>query len=181
MIDGQFILHVNNYDLEAGERSVWDQELAVGGGKQLVPQPIKKLPKFRDPNQATKTPNPPSAPRQLSAEEKAREASNAAIKASRAGAEGARRHFFWQHRQRFAAFGASVAAPRAGVDLPGEFVPLLNQPPYIRVAMRDYQLQGLRFLAQAHANGVSAILGDEMYESFKTTFMNPLNACYHAA
>ena len=28
--------------------------------------------------------------------------------------------------------------------------------------MRDYQLEGLRWLAQSYENGVSAILGDEM-------------------
>jgi len=153
---------VNNYDLEAGERSVWDQELAEGGGKQIAVKPFKKVPRAKDPKRASKLSSTSHAPRQLSAEAKARELSNGAIKASREAAEGARRHFFWQHRQKFAAFGAKVAPPREGIDLPGEMVAPLEQPPYIRVPMRDYQLTGLTFLAQAHAHGISAILGDEM-------------------
>jgi SNF2 family DNA or RNA helicase len=153
---------MNNYDLEAGERSVWDQELAEGGGKQIADKPVKKAPRTKDPNRAAKLSSTLSAPRQLSAEVKARELSNGAIKASREAAEGARRHFFWQHRQKFAAFGAHVAPPREGLDLPGEMVAPVEQPPYIRVQMRDYQLAGLTFLAQAHAHGISAILGDEM-------------------
>ena len=44
MIDGQFILHANNYDMEEGERSCWDQELAENGGVTLVEQKPKKQP-----------------------------------------------------------------------------------------------------------------------------------------
>ena len=35
-------------------------------------------------------------------------------------------------------------------------------PSYLNVEMRDYQLEGLRWLAQSYENGVSAILGDEV-------------------
>jgi len=170
-IDGQFILHVNNYNLEQGERSVWDQELSSGHGRvdasevQQRPAAPKKtaaeLAAARAEARARAAARPP---RQVSAEEAARLTSNAAIAASRLASEGPRRHFFWRHRARLAPFGGVAAEPRPGVDLPGEDLgpAPLPQPPYIRVAMRDYQLEGLRFLAQSHANGVSAILGDEM-------------------
>jgi SWI/SNF-related matrix-associated actin-dependent regulator of chromatin subfamily A member 5 len=190
-IDGQFILHVNNYGLEEGERSVWDQELGGDDWKTEVPQPEKKASKARD----LSLPKPPAAPKEHSEEEKDRMRSNAEIQAARLASEGPRRHFFWRHRARrvssqgrqiscdtikrnwrslfvyppppdthsFQPFGATLAAPRAGVDVPGEDLSApFVQPSYIAVPLRDYQLEGLRFLAQSWANGVSAILGDEM-------------------
>lgn len=158
-IDGQFVLHVNNYDAESGERSVWDQELDLNKGIRLEAQPVKKKPAAKP-----KAPRPkqPKAPQTLSSAEQGRIESNAVIRSAKAAAEGPQRHFFWKNRARFEPFGAVLEEPRED-DLPGEdFSSPMTQPPYISVTMRDYQLEGLRFLAQSYSNGMSAILGDEM-------------------
>jgi hypothetical protein len=161
-IDGQFILHANNYDLEGGERSVWDQELGQDGGVRLESQP----PKVAKAPRAVVV-RKPKAPHVFSSDEQARLDGNRAIKESKAASEGAMRHFFSKHQHKFLPFGATIAEPLPG-DLPGEDLgpDPFPQPPYIKVQMRDYQREGLRFLAQSYANGISAILGDEMGELF---------------
>ena len=59
-------------------------------------------------------------------------------------------------------FGAKIEKPKP-TDLPGEEIaPFTQTPSYLNVEMRDYQLEGLRWLAQSYENGISAILGDEM-------------------
>jgi hypothetical protein len=114
-IDGQFILHVNNYDLEEGERSVWDQELGDNGGVRkeavLTPKP-QPLPRLKVPC--------PQRPQSLpSADELGRIKGNKVIQASKVASEGPMRHFFWKHRNKFLPFGATVVEP-GPKDLPGE-------------------------------------------------------------
>ena len=71
MIDGQFILHANNYDMEEGERSCWDQELAENGGVTLVEQKPKKQP-AKPTKQKQQAKKKPAALRAISAGERAR-------------------------------------------------------------------------------------------------------------
>ena len=143
---------------------MWDQELGANGGIRLE-EPTKSTKASKAPK-APKSAAPKASPRApvcRSEHEIARLAGNRAIQASKAASEGATRHFFWKHRAKFAPFGAVIPEPTAK-DVPGEDMgaDAFPQPPYISVAMRDYQREGLRFLVQSYANGVSAILGDEM-------------------
>lgn len=164
MIDGQFVLHCNNYDLEEGERSCWDQELAGPQARSFAePQAKPRQPGSKRKQKQTHNESAPKPARVISAGEKARLANNQSIENGARALDGARRHFFWKHRNAFKPFGALIEAPRASIDSPGEdFSAPFAQPSYVQADLRDYQLEGLRFLAQSYANGVSAILGDEM-------------------
>ena len=119
-----------------------DQELGKNGGLRLVSQPAPRQKKKLQAAKAKKS----ARPRQQSANEAAREETKLAIRAATLASEGPRRHFFWRHRERLLPFGAVLQEPRLGVDLPGEWLPPMVQPPYISVSMRPYQLDGiLRF------------------------------------
>ncbi len=71
LIEGQYVLHCNNYTLEEGERSVWDQELSAGIEWSESVAPIRT-----DLAKAPRTARPLSTLRAVSAEEASRSESN---------------------------------------------------------------------------------------------------------
>ena len=156
-----FVKKSNLYDLEGGERSVWDQEL---GGERTwegasASAPAKRPAAARP--AAAKKPRGAAAP---SAVEVALRAHGASTKRATEAARPARARFFKEHAAVLAPFGAKLdwcdAAAAAG---PRTVVPPFERTPaYVRADMRPYQLEGLRYLAQTYEDGVSAILADEM-------------------
>ena len=159
-IDGFYVKKSNMYDLEGGERSVWDQEL--GGertweGAAAAPAP----PRAAAPAAA---PRAPRRAREPTPQEKRRAAHAASLREAKAGAVGRRARFLLEHEALFRPFNGSVGWC-AAVAAPGPraVVPAFERTPaYVRADMRAYQLEGLRFLAQTYEDGVSAILADEM-------------------
>lgn len=169
LVDGQPVLRLNNYDLLSGEPSVFDRELGDGvtaeARTRYVPrEPVPKRVVER------RAPAPPSAIEQQ------RMGRNDEIKREKErGNARCRAVFLQEHATLFREFGARIppadAASAALARLPGErealvrelaAAKILEQPDSIKVPMRQYQLDGLRWLASAHAKGHSAILADEM-------------------
>ena len=159
-IDGFYVKKSNMYDLEGGERSVWDQEL--GGeptweGAAAAPA----APRAPAPAAAPRAPRPAREP---TPQEKRRAAHAAALREAKAGAVGRRARFLLEHEALFRPFNGSVGwCAAAAAPGPRAVVPAFERTPaYVRADMRAYQLEGLRFLAQTYEDGVSAILADEM-------------------
>ncbi|KAJ1453700.1 SNF2 family N-terminal domain-containing protein [Pelagophyceae sp. CCMP2097] len=164
-IDGDFVKKSNLYDLDEGERSVWDQELGSSetsaahladyDTSAAAPPPPKRA-----------KPEQPRAPKVLSDVESARAACARAVKADRDAAKPRRARFIEQHRDVFVPFGADVSwcAALAETAPPRVVVPHFDSTPAFvqNATMRSYQLEGLRFLAQSYEDGMSAILADEM-------------------
>ncbi|KAJ1448205.1 SNF2 family N-terminal domain-containing protein [Pelagophyceae sp. CCMP2097] len=71
-----------------------------------------------------------------------------------------------KHRRAYFAFHRGVISPFSTALPPDSVrrahVELFEQPAALAGDMRDYQLQGLNFLAKMYDSGVSCILGDEM-------------------
>lgn len=95
--------------------------------------------------------------------ERARQRHNAAVKQARLESSANRSAFFQKHRAVLEEFGARVPSIPEGAQVTSKSLPpQITPPPQITATMRDYQLEGLRFLEQQYEHGVNAILGDEM-------------------
>ena len=163
-VDGHFVKNANMYDLEGGERSVWDQELnraAPPAWAGVAPGASRSsaAPKARAPRAPSTR-----APRVPSAAEQRRAAHGALIKAAKAAAIPRRARFVEARAALFEPFNGRTAWCAAAADpSPRRIVPPFTRTPdYVNADMRPYQLDGLRFLAQSYEDGVSAILADEM-------------------
>jgi len=155
-IDGYAVKKGNLYDLEHGERSVWDQELFKKGDEAFAP---------RDrPESLAKLPNKPAAPRkarEMSSEEKLRQERNAQLRCVKESSEGRCSLFLQPHSAVLRRFGASVPPTSETGPVSVENTSLVP-PLQLSVPLRDYQVRGLQWLTMMHANGVNAILADEM-------------------
>ena len=105
----------------------------------------------------------PKPPKAVSAVERTRVAHNSAVKADVEAAAKNRAAFFNYHKAIVEEFGGIVPKARGLPEARGPVdVGSVAQPKELNATMRPYQLEGLRFLRNAHENGISAILGDEM-------------------
>lgn len=160
VVDGHTILRSNNYDLEEGEKSVWDRELGNNRDDENVsamPQPSEQ------PKPAKKRTYKPAAraPRVATSDDVARSAMRDRIKAEIADAAGRRAAFAVKHAAALSAFGADLsglAEKATQYRSRKAAVP----PPELTATLREHQLEGLRWLVSMHDCGVSQILGDEM-------------------
>ena len=164
-VDGFFVKKANLYDLEGGERSVWDQELgnsdaaARFGASATAPPPKKKRP-AAPATKAAKKPKPAQ-----SKAEKARESQRDAAKSRLPAARACRARFLLEHKAALAPFKPALGwCAAAAKKAPKRVIvkPFATTPPYINADMREYQREGLRWLAQRYEDGCGAILGDEM-------------------
>jgi len=107
---------------------------------------------------------------------------NTRIKADKKKAELRSREYFRKHWSQLSPFLAKLGESESGIIpspppalTPGEEegsrltgpvwqgLPLIGQPKALKdVVLRPYQLEGLNWIVQMYAHGVSAILGDEM-------------------
>ena len=159
MVDGQRVKRSNMYDMEGGERSVWDQELG-GGPSEYVDRPARAAAAAAP---APKKPKAAAAPKQLSAAERERLERRNVISRARDAAKYARAGFLQPHRAVLERFGANVPSAAAAAGAPAFRIdPAVGQPAEVGVPLRDYQLDGLRWLVAMHTSGTSAILADEM-------------------
>ena len=135
-VDGFTVMRANNYDLEGGERSVWDQELGE--------QPVGRVDEARPANGLASAapkdakPRAPAKPRAVPVSESARLAQNDVIKAAAAAAKPLAAAYARLHRGLLEPFGANIPA-EAGALAPT--LPLFSQPAHIETQMRDYQLE----------------------------------------
>jgi len=157
-VQGYDVLAKNNY-VVTGMKYVMDAH--------DVDAPKEK--KIRKPS-PTKASNSNNAPRKKSAAELARLQHNEQIKASVVHKESFRRNFLVQHRQTMEPFMDvhsqsmverwSESKTRKTAYEP---IQLTEQPSLIEVGeMRSYQLEGLNFMINMHAQNLGMILGDEM-------------------
>ena len=170
-IGNEYVKRQNMYDMETGERSVFDSEfdgsqhsgafaprerpVAPAGTAAAQPQP--------------KVATVPREPREVSVAETRRMANNEALRAEKAATLAKRAVFFHAHKARIAHFVdapvlASLAEAASRAPAPPARRPLLCQPEDIDGGeMRDYQLAGIDWLSDAVERcGLSPILGDEM-------------------
>jgi SWI/SNF-related matrix-associated actin-dependent regulator of chromatin subfamily A member 5 len=158
-------LRANNYGLESGERSVWQQEL--GEEEEEAPLAVNS-------KRASKPKHAPKPPMRKIQTEKARQKSvrdaartdhNKGILADKHNKQARRDRFIaanWNLLEPFVEKGQQPAGKsRAGKSSSPVF--LRKQPSCLSgVTMRDYQIAGVNWLIETYHNGVSAILGDEM-------------------
>ncbi|BDA46823.1 probable global transcription activator SNF2L1 [Coccomyxa sp. Obi] len=167
MVDGHPVLKSNNYDLEQGERSVFEMELKrpgepANGARVKVERPLsikRELPlHIRRPHKS------------INPAEQVRHEHNTSIRTAASAMEGRRAQFFNRHMDVLTPFitpraAATIrdkaAAHDASTDPKVE--PVMEQPQCVVGPMRDYQLEGLRWLvSRVGDSGVNAILADEM-------------------
>ena len=159
MVDGQAVKRANMYTMDSGESSVWDQELggadtAEAPGALRAPQPATKKARVS-------VPRPPPV---LSALQLRRQQRNDELRDAKAASAVRRKAFLAPHANVLARFGATVLADDGGpaFDEVMESCKTIDPPMQLSAQMRDYQLDGLRWLSAMHQCGVNAILADEM-------------------
>ena len=155
----------NLYDAETGERSVWDQELAGDRDAAAAFGASTKPPPKRKSSTTIKTKDAPKKPRHQAKAEQARDAQRDAAKSRLPAARACRARFLLAHKDALAPFKPSLNwCKEAAKKAPQRVViePFERTPSYIKADMRDYQREGLRWLAQRYEDGCGAILGDEM-------------------
>ncbi|PRW60864.1 SNF2 super family [Chlorella sorokiniana] len=196
MVDGKPVLKMNMYDLEGGERSVFEQELhrrKSGKGGVAADGPVATWVAVQHPAKKRKseagTAVPaggqpggfkaggehsdgeeagPTSPTKAGRAEVL--AHNAAIKADAKAMAGRRFDFLDRHLQVLRPFvtadvAASIrtkAADARAAGLPPALPPVEVQPACLAATLREYQLEGLRWMVQMWDAGMNAILADEM-------------------
>ncbi|CAJ1937255.1 unnamed protein product [Cylindrotheca closterium] len=165
-VDGHAVLRQNNYEVKGGE-------YVHGHVYSNAPRPSKRTRVDRNHGNimATKTPNTEPAPRVVSAHEVQRKHHNARVQAVVRQNEGLRWNFLGQHVDLLQHF----CEPKVLADLKNKnssnrenysiYQPLdllTEAPKAVQATLRDYQLQGLTFMANMHNQNLSMILGDEM-------------------
>ncbi|KAK9837753.1 hypothetical protein WJX74_004265 [Apatococcus lobatus] len=175
VIDGHHVLKANNYDMETGEPSVFHSEssrvaaenaFSRRGGRQLGSVMAQFIPR-----EAPKSAPAAGHTRAINPEEKRRQAHNQSIREAAALSTIARSQFLLKHAKVLAPFisnkvilsiraEAAKHASQAAAARPPTQVSM--QPASILGDMRDYQLDGLRFMTSMFDNGMNAILADEM-------------------
>ncbi|KAL4421455.1 hypothetical protein ABPG75_010746 [Micractinium tetrahymenae] len=207
VVNGQAVLKANMYDLESGERSVFDQELSrelhlgpkaahreVTGPAATwvaVQHPAKRRKAegtaatvaaaaaagttdaagSRDENGSDEEGGPASPAKAGAARWNAELlAHNAAVKADARSMQGRRVAFLDEHLEVLrpfiaaevaASIHAKAAAARA-TGLPPLPEPVERQPDCLEASLREYQLEGLRWLVSMWDHGTNCILADEM-------------------
>ena len=167
----EYVKRQNLYDMETGERSIFDSE--YDGRRDAAFAPVDRAAHSVSatstaksaPKAAAKAP----AAREVSAAEKRRVANNDAIRADAAVLAERRAHFFAAHAETIAPFVEpsvlrSVQATANAAGTPPARRALLSQPESVSGGeMRDYQLVGLDWLVDSYErHGLCPILGDEM-------------------
>ena len=178
-IGSQYVKRQNLYDMDTGERSVFDSEFDHKRDSAFAPRdrPVHAPPPTAAhssaPGQWSAPARPPSAPPARvhvpSEAEKRRVANNEALKKDIAALTARRACFFHAHRARIEHFVepsvlVSVAEAAARAPSPPAYRALLSQPEAVTGGeLRDYQLIGVDWMADAYERlGLSPILGDEM-------------------
>ena len=106
--------------------------------------------------QAPKKPKAAAAPKQLSAAERERLERRNVISRARDAAKYARAGFLQPHRAVLERFGANVPSAAAAAGAPAFRIdPAVGQPAEVGVPLRDYQLDGLRWLVAMHTSVTS--------------------------
>jgi len=148
----------NQYDLNEGERSVFDAELAGLKGPLAKATPAW-VPKPHKPD------GPPKPARVVSAEEQMRLAQNKEVAAIAARLDNRRSHWMRGHVH----YLDGWIPARAGEELraqPLEHLPPVErfeeQPGSVNGTMKEYQIVGTSFMARMVQEGVGCILADEM-------------------
>ncbi|KAK9807695.1 hypothetical protein WJX72_006345 [[Myrmecia] bisecta] len=174
MIGDQPVLKANNYDIEDGEQSVFEQELkrkaktpGRASGSAAGPMGSGWVTFEREPPKSA-----PAAPkaRAVSLIDQNRHAHNERVRADARAAEGRRAMYLQRHLDVIMPFAspsavahiqakARVAAAHDNGERPE---PVEFQPEAITGKMREYQLEGLKWMVSCFDHGINAILADEM-------------------
>jgi SWI/SNF-related matrix-associated actin-dependent regulator of chromatin subfamily A member 5 len=169
MIDGEPVLRSNAYSMNEGEPSVFDKELGEdpegeGEGNRTS---YNFEPAKRKYNKSGK-PRKPYVKRQKTEEEAATGKHNREISACIEAAVGKRAHYLSRHAKALAPFVEAKVMDKikaqADAHVPSEKIlaPIDNQPESIKAVLREYQLEGIRWMTRMFDDGCSCILADEM-------------------
>ena len=166
-IGNQWVKRQNMYDMESGERSVFDSEFDGTRDAAFAPRDRPVYDAARAAAAPKAAPKKPARP--PSDAEVRRKENNEALRAEAVVLAARRARFFDEHRGAIAPFvsgsviSATAAAAAAAAALPAKR-PLLSQPEAVSGGeLRDYQLVGLDWMVdQIDRRGLSPILGDEM-------------------
>ena len=173
MIDGEPVLRSNAYTMEGGEPSVFDKELGGGGEEEDGGAGGRTRYNFEPAKRKyTKSgkPRKPYVRKQKNEEEAACGKHNREIAREIEVAQGKRACYLARHAKALAPFvDAKVldrikdAAERdAGSVESKVLAPVDNQPESIKAVLREYQLEGIRWMVRMYDDGCSCILADEM-------------------
>ena len=170
MIDGEPVLRSNAYSMNEGEPSVFDKELGEapdGDGDEGNRTSYNFEPAKRKYNKSGK-PRKPYVKRQKTEEEAATGKHNREISAAIEAAQDKRAYYLSRHAKALAPFVEAKVMDkikaRADAHVPSEKIlaPIDNQPESIKAVLREYQLEGIRWMTRMFDDGCSCILADEM-------------------
>ena len=170
MIDGEPVLRSNNYSLNEGEPSVFDSELRNEDGDEEEPSHRTSYcfePEKRKYNKSGK-PRAPYKKRVKTDEENATGKHNREIATAIDDAKLKRSAYLSRHIAALSPFVDAKVVERikseADVFVPSEKIlsPVDNQPASIKAVLREYQLEGIRWMTRMYDDGCSCILADEM-------------------
>ena len=167
MIDGEPVLRSNAYTMNDGEPSVFDKELGDGDAADAgrtqynFEAPKRKYTKSGKPRK-------PYTKRQKTEEEAACGKHNREVAAAIELANSKRAAYLQRHAKALAPFVDQKVMDKieaqAEAYVPSEKIlaPVDNQPESIKAVLREYQLEGIRWLVRMFDDGCSCILADEM-------------------
>ena len=170
MIDGEPVLRSNAYTMNEGEPSVFDKELGEApdeDGDEANRTSYNFEPAKRKYNKSGK-PRKPYVKRQKTEEEAATGKHNREISAAIEAAQSKRAYYLSRHAKALAPFVEAKVMDKikaqADAHVPSEKIlaPIDNQPESIKAVLREYQLEGIRWMTRMFDDGCSCILADEM-------------------
>ncbi|MEW5298327.1 MAG: hypothetical protein WDW36_001466 [Sanguina aurantia] len=156
-VNGNPVLKSNMYDLEAGEPSVFERELARGKGDHAYLKQEGVTLSLPRPKAQVSRPRAPSAPKALPPQQVARTSHNDSIRKDAAADNVIRALYLSAHLDKLRHFvPASVVT---AISRMAATAPVGWKAP---ATLREYQLEGVAWLVSKFDNGVNAILADEM-------------------
>ena len=171
MIDGEPVLRSNAYSMTEGEPSVFQSELGdkskQGGEDGGNRTSYNFEPEKRKYNKSGK-PRAPYKKRAKSDEENACGKHNREIAKEIELSKHKRSYYLSRHLKALAPFVDTKVVDRIKTEADGFtssekiLTPVDNQPSSIKAVLREYQLEGIRWMTRMYDDGCSCILADEM-------------------
>ena len=159
MVGNDFVLTKNNYEVTGKKGGFryqpnWDYSEIVEKNYDVYEE---------------KKPSKNTGPRKLTKEQAALKEYNKKMKDAAKDAQVKRACYFSDNLNIFSPFldeetvkDLKMSTTGAKKKVLPPFEEVMAQPEFLKGTLRDYQMQGLNFLAKMHHHGVPCILGDEM-------------------
>ena len=169
MIDGEPVLRSNAYTMEDGEPSVFDKELDKDAREEGREAGMRTSYVFEEKKKGKpRKPYGPRKPKVMTEADEENSRHNKEMMREIELAKKKRAYYLKNHMKALAPFVEEKVRDKIIADgeayAPSEKIltPVDNQPEKIKAVLREYQLEGIRWMTRMYDDGCSCILADEM-------------------